>query len=99
MQVIYHILILSENLLGETETQVGTVAALLILRFHFHHDAGGVIGEVNRILLVERHADDVTFPADPLILVYSIKLSNGAVRIINERVVPAVFSVVAPLQP
>jgi hypothetical protein len=55
-----------------------------------------VISKVYRILLIERHTNDIALPADALILVYSIEFGNGSVWIVDEGIVPTIFSVITP---
>lgn len=98
VQIVNYILVFWEYFLWESESQIRSMASFLILRIHLHHDTWWVICKVDCIFLVQRYSDNVALPTDSLILVYSIKLGNGSVRIINEVVVSAIFSVVSPCQ-
>ena len=98
MQIIYHILVLSENLFRETEAQVSSVAALLILGLHLYHDARAVIGKVDGVFLIQAHPDYVAVPAHSLILIESVELCNCLMRILKETVEAAVFPVAGPAE-
>ncbi len=99
VKVVNHRLVLCEDLLRQTKAEIRPVAALLILRLHLDHNAGAVVGEVDRVLLVQTHPYDVPVPAYTLILVYSIEFGHRLVRVVHETIEAAVPPVVSPGQP
>ena len=57
-----------------------------------------MISEIDGILFIQAHTDDVTVPADALVLVDSVKFSDCFVWVIHERIVSTVSSEVSPGQ-
>jgi hypothetical protein len=72
--------------------------SFLVFRLHLEHNAGTVIGKIDSIFLVERYADDISIPANTLVLINAIESGHRLMRIVDKGTVPAILFVISPCQ-